>query len=115
VLDKAGTLYEQMIQTAEQEHPNGDWFANAVIQPLFTHLARTPYADNVLGWDESLTENSVLWLLESGAPDAETETYLDTKIAKLAADLQDFTEQNSYTTKWLYMNYVNPEQDPLKS
>lgn len=51
----------------------------------------------------------------ASAQDADMEVYLDAQIAALVEDFAEAAEQNGTTTKWRYMNYVNPEQDPLRS
>ncbi|KAH8893881.1 FAD binding domain-containing protein [Thozetella sp. PMI_491] len=115
ILDKATQLFEQMVNVAEQDHPNGGWSVNAVMQPLSAHLAQTPFANNVLGWGETLTQNSLVWLIMSSGQDLEMETYLNAKVATLATEVEAYAAENGYATKWRYMNYVNPEQDPLGS
>lgn len=86
-----------------------------VFQPLPKRYAQINAGGNVLGMDETLTSNSILFLAEAFVNSPEAEALLQTKIAIINAEIEAYAQSIDADTQWLYLNYVNPSQDPLSS
>lgn len=69
----------------------------------------------MLGMDNSLTEDAILWQGQGYAQARETEGLLRENLATLTAELEAYAKSVGAATQWRYINYVDPTQDPLKS
>ncbi|KAK8041672.1 FAD binding domain-containing protein [Apiospora rasikravindrae] len=114
VIDKATELYQQLIDETQGAMGDIDRII-FVFQQLPKHYAQKNPGGNVLGMDKTLTEDSIVWLGEAFAKTKEAEALFQSKMAALTEELEAFAKAIGAATRWQYINYVNPMQDPLKS
>ncbi|KAK8139463.1 FAD binding domain-containing protein [Apiospora sp. TS-2023a] len=116
VIDKATELFERL----RDEVQGGGMEANVhrliwVFQQLPKHYAQKNPGGNVLGVDKTLAEDAIVWLGEANVKTAEAKAIFQGKMAKIAEELEDYAESIGAATQWRYMNYVNQDQDPIRS
>ncbi|KAK8098146.1 FAD binding domain-containing protein [Apiospora kogelbergensis] len=113
VANKAAELFEKLV--AECRGIADLHRIQVVLQQLPKHYAQKNPGGNVLGMDNSLTEDAILWQGQGYAQARETEGLLREKLATLTAELEAYAKSVGAATQWRYINYVDPTQDPLKS
>lgn len=116
VIDKATELFERL----RDETEGGDMLTDVhrliwVFQQLPKHYAQKNPGGNLLGMDKTLTEDAIVWLGEANVKTARAEAFFQSKMAGIAKELEDYAETVNAATQWRYMNYVNQDQDPIKS
>ncbi|KAK7952815.1 FAD binding domain-containing protein [Apiospora aurea] len=89
VVDKATELYQQLLDETQGAMGDVDRII-FVFQQLPKHYAQKNAGGNA-------------------------EALFQSKIAALTKELEAFAEAIGAATRWRYVNYVNPKQDPLKS
>jgi hypothetical protein len=70
---------------------------------------------NVLGLDESLKEDAILFLAQTFVQTREMEAFFQRRFAAVTAELEEYAVEIGADTPFRYMNYVHPTQDPLAS
>lgn len=114
-MHKAAALFEAAVADLGAQFSAGSGVTlSFVIQPLAKHFVQ-PGADNVLGLEGSLKEDSVIWLIQAFSATAEQEAIVSAKAAGVTAELEAFAKSRGGNTPWRYLNYVNQAQNPLKS
>lgn len=71
-------------------------------------------SDNVLGLDEKLTDNSIMWMLHTLVDAPQQEATANQYLAILTASLWAHAESLDLSVDWTYLNYAAPTQGPLK-
>ena len=113
---KAAELYEALIAETEALIPTTSNYSLSIIfQPLPKSYAAANPGGNVLGLDESLTSDSIIFLVQAQMDTLDVESFFSAKLAAFTAELEAYTVANNAATDWRYLNYVNPTQDPLAS
>lgn len=84
-------------------------------QPMPKSWAQVNPGGNVLGVDESLTEDSILFLAQTAVTSRHAEAFFQTRLAAITAEIEDYAESIGANTPFRYLNYVHPSQNPLKS
>ena len=69
---------------------------------------------NVMGLEQA-EGNSLLWLCAASVTASEHEPILHRKAAAMTAELWSYAESIDATSPWVYINYADPSQNPLKS
>ncbi|KAK8048143.1 Bifunctional solanapyrone synthase [Apiospora phragmitis] len=114
VIDKATELWETLIDETQDALGDVDRLI-FVFQQLPRHYAQKNPGGNVLGMDESLTEDAIVWLGEAFARTPEAEALFQRRIGAITEELEAYAEAIDAATQWRYINYVNEKQDPIKS
>lgn len=120
VLKKAQALFEQVIADLNTLIPDSGYTMTFVFQPLPKYFADVSARagagqGNVLGLSDSVVANAVIFLAEAKARTVRDEAVINLKLAALTAELEAYAEAQGAATSWRYLNYVNPEQDPLST
>lgn len=120
VLNKASSLFEEVVNDLNTLIPDSGYTMTFVFQPLPKYFASVSASagagqGNSLGLSDSVTANSVIFLAEAQALTVRDEAIINQKLAALTAELEAYAAEQDASTSWLYLNYVNPEQDPLSS
>lgn len=69
---------------------------------------------NVLGMDK-VTENSILWLVQSAYETAEQAAIAREKMSAMTDAIEEYAISVGGNVPWRYLNYANEAQNPLKS
>lgn len=120
VMYKARSLFEDVVDDLNTLLPDSGYSMTFVFQPLpqyFANVSANAGAGqgNSLGLSDSVTANSVIFLAEAQAATVRDEAVINQKLAALTAELEAYAVAQGAATSWRYLNYVNPEQDPLSS
>ncbi|KPM38571.1 hypothetical protein AK830_g7988 [Neonectria ditissima] len=115
ILTKLMDLYDGLVADLRQVIAEDDLSVQFVLQPLPIHYSQKGAGSNVLGLDQTLIHNSVVWNAIVDVKTVEQEALARTQLAALVAELETFTALNDASTPWRFLNYVNPAQDPIKS
>lgn len=84
-------------------------------QPLPKHWAQVNPGGNVLGLDESLKEDSILFLAQTFVTSRQMEAFFHQRFGVITAKLEAYAISIGANTPFRYLNYAHPTQDPLKS
>lgn len=84
-------------------------------QPMPVSWGKVNPGGNVLGVDESLKEDSILFLAQAAVSSKEMEAFFQTRLAAVIAELEAYAESIGASTAFRYLNYVHPSQKPLQS
>ncbi|KAM0276471.1 hypothetical protein ACHAQH_006736, partial [Verticillium albo-atrum] len=84
-------------------------------QPMPLPWAKVNPGGNVLGVDESLKEDSILFLAQTSVSSRHVEAFFQTRLAAITAELEAYAESLGANTPFRYLNYVHLSQNPLKS
>lgn len=114
-MNKAASLWEELTAKAEIVFPGGGWGLQMVFQPLAKFYSQVGGGQNVLGLDESLNHDSVIWLADATLTTSEQEAYFQDVMGDLTERLEAYTVEKGGNTQWRYLNYANPSQDPLRT
>ncbi|KAH6695209.1 FAD binding domain-containing protein [Plectosphaerella plurivora] len=115
ILDKAAESFLAVVAEIKATFPDQYVSLNYVFQPLPRSWAKVNPGGNVLGVDETLKEDSIIWLGQCFVNTPEFEAWFHAKLGVVSAELEAFAESVGANTPWRYMNYVSPTQDPIKS
>ncbi|KAK8100565.1 FAD binding domain-containing protein, partial [Apiospora kogelbergensis] len=115
IMNKAASLWEELTAKAEIVFPGGGWGLQMVFQPLAKFYSQVGGGQNVLGLDESLNHDSVIWLADATLTTSEQEAYFQDVMGDLTERLEAYTVEKGGNTQWRYLNYANPSQDPLRT
>ncbi|KAK8034796.1 6-hydroxy-D-nicotine oxidase [Apiospora rasikravindrae] len=115
IVNKAASLWEDLTSEAESAFPGEGWGLNSVFQPLAQFYGQIGSGQNVLGLDETLEHDSIIWLADATMSTPEQEAYLQRVMGCLTDTLEAYTAEKGGYTQWRYLNYVDPSQNPLKS
>ncbi|KAK8066107.1 FAD binding domain-containing protein, partial [Apiospora hydei] len=115
IVNKAASLWEEATSEAESALPGGGWGLNSVFQPLAKFYGQIGGSQNVLGLDETLEHDSIIWLADATMSTPEQEAYLQSAMRNLTDTLEAYTVEKGGYTQWRYLNYVDPSQNPLES
>ncbi|KAH8660131.1 FAD binding domain-containing protein [Xylariales sp. PMI_506] len=115
VLQKAADIFLGLTQTLNSTGvPCG---INFIVQPLPKMLASVNPGGNILGFDESLVTDQVLFEARATL-DPGNEGYegvVQTLMSKTKVDLQTYAQSQPGYSSYLYMNYAAPDQDVIGS
>lgn len=83
---------------------------------LMTPLPKTygEHGDDILGLD-SMETNSIVFQGEALMPSAKYKDLLTDKLRAATNTIEEYAKSTGQDTPWRYINYANPEQDPLGS
>ncbi|KAK8012327.1 hypothetical protein PG991_009702 [Apiospora marii] len=115
IVNKAASLWEALTAETEDVFPGGGWGLNSVFQPMAKFYGEIGGDKNVLGLDEGLKHDSIIWLADAAMSTPEQEAYLQRAMRTLTETLEEYTIEKGGYTQWRYLNYVDPSQNPLKS
>lgn len=62
-----------------------------------------------------MSHDSVIWLFSAYVKSPALESYFQKTVSAVTAELEAYAESIGANTPWRYINYVNQEQNPLKS
>ncbi|KAI9147115.1 FAD-dependent monooxygenase CTB5 [Paramyrothecium foliicola] len=115
MMDKAEELFMGLIEDAEAAFPGGSWAFNFVFQPFPKQIAQIKAGSTVMGLEESLTHNSILFAGESTVNTREEEAFFSAKLAVITAKLEAYAKSIDANIPFRYLPYASPAQDPLSS
>lgn len=116
VVRKTLELNEKYLNEMKQVVPNDQLITRCVFQPLpkfFSDIGNAR-GGNVLGLDK-VDGNALLLLYIATSESAEYEAFLHGKAAAFIEELEAFAQSRGAGVPWLYLNYADYSQDPLKS
>ncbi|KAK7966962.1 FAD binding domain containing protein [Apiospora aurea] len=108
IVNKAASLWEEVTSEAESALPGE-------AGPLAKFYGQIGGSQNVLGLDQTLEHDSIIWLADATMSTPEQEVYLQRAMRNLTDTLEAYTVEKGGYTQWRYLNYVDPSQNPLKS
>jgi len=116
MLDKAEELLMDLISELNSlPYADDDMSSMFSFQPMPRTWADANPGGNVLGIDESLKEDSILFLAQTFVSSPPVEAFFQTRLASITAELEAYAESIGANTPFRYHNYVHPSQNPLKS
>ncbi|KAH8659921.1 FAD binding domain-containing protein [Xylariales sp. PMI_506] len=115
MVTEAANIFDDVTASLQVDLPDAEFSINFIFQPLAQSFGEVRNGGNVVGLDQTLTADSVVWLVMAFADTVDTEAYLWAKLAAATAQLEAYAQSQNANTAWRYHNYVNPEQDPLSS
>lgn len=115
IVNKAASLWEALTAEVETVFPSGGWGLNSVFQPLAKFYGEIGGNKNVLGLNENLKHDSIIWLADATMSTPEQEAYLQRAMGRLTETIEEYMIEKGGYTQWRYLNYVDSSQDPLKS
>ncbi|KAI8221960.1 FAD-dependent monooxygenase yanF [Colletotrichum sp. SAR 10_77] len=115
VLKKASEIFTQLTQRLDGASVPVS--VNFVFQPLPKLLHSVTPGSNVLGFDENLPSDSILFEARGtlAAEDALFHGIARAEMATSVEELRAYSASLDAHSTYLYMNYANPEQDVLGS
>ncbi|KAK2740016.1 FAD binding domain-containing protein [Colletotrichum kahawae] len=115
ILNKASDIFVQLTQRLEQAGVPVS--VNFVFQPLPKVLDSVKPGNNILGFDDNLPSDSILFEARGtlAAEDALFHGVARAEMAKSVEELRAYSASLDAHSTYLYMNYANPEQDVLGS
>ncbi|KAI5923890.1 hypothetical protein F4810DRAFT_666425 [Camillea tinctor] len=115
VMKKAVDIHSELVEEFKALTPDGDFYTMWVLQPILPLYAKHSAAKggNVLGLDR-VKDNIILWLGALGVKGAETEAIAREKMIRWTADLEQYAVSLGVNNEWVYLNYADPTQDPLR-
>jgi hypothetical protein len=116
VLAKAVELHEKLVEEMKGIVPNGDFITLCMFQPLSLTYSKHSVSKggNVLGLDKA-EEPLVLWLATLAVRDARQEAIGREKVIAWKNAVEDFAKSVGAHDKFIYLDYANEAQDPLRS
>ncbi|KAH8195865.1 hypothetical protein TruAng_009967 [Truncatella angustata] len=112
VMNHVADEFVSFIDKMENLVPGTNFSLHSTFQPLPKHYVKN-IANNVLGLDQSLGHDSIIYLIWISVDTLEQETLFYNKLASMTAKLEADIESRGASTSWKYMNYINPSQDPI--
>ncbi|KAF4838719.1 FAD-dependent monooxygenase yanF [Colletotrichum tropicale] len=115
ILKKASEIFTQLTQRlAEAGVPAS---VNFVFQPLPKLLHSVTPGNNILGFDQNLPSDSILFEARGTLADEDALFHgvARAEMAKSMEELRTYSASLDAHSTYLYMNYANPEQDVLGS
>ncbi|KAH0426222.1 FAD binding domain-containing protein [Colletotrichum camelliae] len=115
ILNKASDIFVQL--THRLDEAGVPVSVNFVFQPLPKVLDSVKPGNNVLGFDDNLPSDSILFEARGtlAAEDALFHGVARAEMAKSVEELRAYSASLDAHSTYLYMNYANPEQDVLGS
>ncbi|KAM0274450.1 hypothetical protein ACHAQH_007824 [Verticillium albo-atrum] len=112
IMDKAEELFHTLIKDAEKAFPNAAWSINFVFQPLPKGVAKFS-VDNVLGLQDTLTHDGILFAGEATLSTRAEEAYFSSRLAVITHEIEAYAKSVDGNIPFRYLPYAAPEQDPL--
>ena len=85
-----------------------------VLSPLpKTYAHRSIPGSNILGLDKTLTKNSIILQPEVILPSKRYQSLIAGKLRDAVAEMEAYAKSKDQYNPYLYINYANPEQNPL--
>ena len=100
----------------KQVVPAEELITRCIFQPVPSIFADIGKArgGNVLGLDK-VQGNALLWLYINTCESAQYEEFLHSKAAAFVAEMDAFAKSIDASVSWVYLNYADSTQDPVKS
>ncbi|KAF2993291.1 hypothetical protein E8E14_000570 [Neopestalotiopsis sp. 37M] len=116
IVQKAVALHEDFVSDLKGFIPGGDFISQCLFQPLpllFTRQSAEA-GGNVLGLDRQ-QENGLILTVSVMVKKREEEEFAYPRIHGWVHALRDFAAEFGGNQEWLYANYADGSQDPLRS
>ncbi|KAK1709952.1 FAD binding domain-containing protein [Colletotrichum lupini] len=115
IMNKAAEVFVALTQ--EFDATSVPVSVNFVFQPLPKNLAAVTPGNNILGFDENLPSDSILFEARGtlAATDAEYGGVVESMMGRAIEELRAYSASFEGHSTFLYMNYANPEQDVIGS
>ncbi|KAF9875395.1 FAD binding domain-containing protein [Colletotrichum karsti] len=115
IMNKAADIFVELTQ--DFDAADVPVSVNFVFQPLPKSLAGVTPSNNILGHDQNLPADSILFEARGtlAADDAVYEGVVQSKMAQAIEELRAYSASLEGHSTYLYMNYANPEQDVIGS
>ncbi|KAF1967250.1 FAD-binding domain-containing protein [Bimuria novae-zelandiae CBS 107.79] len=116
MLQKSAEILQTLVDAAQKAGSTATF--NFVHQPLPKMLASVNPGGNILGLDQTLRTNQVLFEARATTPAADgaaKNAIMDSLLLKAVEELRQFSASQPNHSTYVYMNYASPTQNVLES
>jgi hypothetical protein len=117
IIAKASELHDTLVKELKAFIPDGSFVTQCLFQPLSKLIGqRSAEAGGTVMGVEHQKHNGLLFTAVVMVKTAEQDAFVYPKIKRWLQDLQEFAATiEDGNQEWIFMNYADPSQDPLRS